>query len=422
KEDGIFISQDKYVDEILNKFGYSDVKTASTPMETHKTLLKDEKREDVDEHLHRSMIGSLMYLTSSRPDIMFAVCACVRFQVNPKISHLYAVKKIFRYLKCQPKLGLWYPKDSPSDLLAYTDCDYARASLDRKSTTGGKENAAKDKIVSSAGNLNVNAVKKQKQTERKVNKNKEKAKANREKRRFNDQEDAEMLFDVNDDLQVEEVADKEVSATKEVNTARITTYVSTVAITSTTPTIFIVEITLAKALIEIKKSRPKERGVVMQDPTETPTPTPILKNKSFNEVQKAFDKSMSWIDSFVHMDTEVVKESSKLGEVEVQESSSKRVRDELEQENAKKQRTEDDNESVEPKGCLEIVLDDGDIVTIKATPLSSKLKKDQERDKIGSKPDKKGSVKERSRKGQYRIKTGQKGKRGKAEKCQKQLE
>ncbi|GJW27789.1 putative ribonuclease H-like domain-containing protein [Tanacetum coccineum] len=110
---------------------------ASTPMETHKPLLKNADGEDVDEHLYRSMIGSLMYLTSSRPDIMFAVCACVRFQVNPKVSHLHAVKRIFRYLKGQPKLGLWYHKDSPFDLVAYTDSDYAGASLDRKSTTGG---------------------------------------------------------------------------------------------------------------------------------------------------------------------------------------------------------------------------------------------------------------------------------------------
>ncbi|GJY56759.1 putative ribonuclease H-like domain-containing protein [Tanacetum coccineum] len=128
--------QDKYA-EILKKFGFSDVKTASTPMETHKPLLKDADGEDVDEHLYRSMIGSLMYLTSSRPDIMFAVCVCARFQVNPKVSHLHAVKRIFRYLKGQPKLGLWYPKDSPFDLVAYTDSDYAGASLDRKSTTGG---------------------------------------------------------------------------------------------------------------------------------------------------------------------------------------------------------------------------------------------------------------------------------------------
>ncbi|GJZ88624.1 putative ribonuclease H-like domain-containing protein [Tanacetum coccineum] len=113
KEDGIFISQDKYVGEILKKFGFFSIRSASTPMETHKALTKDEDGEDVDVHLYRSMIGSLMYLTSSRPDIMFSVCACSRFQVQPKVSHLNAVKRIFRYLKGQPKLGLWYPKDSP---------------------------------------------------------------------------------------------------------------------------------------------------------------------------------------------------------------------------------------------------------------------------------------------------------------------
>ncbi|GJU13668.1 hypothetical protein Tco_1136064 [Tanacetum coccineum] len=137
RNDGIFINQDKYVTEILKKFGFSDVKTANTPMETHKPLLKDVDGEDIDEHLYRSMIGSLMYLTSSRPDIMFAVCACARFRVNPKISHLHAVKRIFRYLKGQPKLGLWYPKYSPFDLVAYTDSDYAGESLDRKSTIRG---------------------------------------------------------------------------------------------------------------------------------------------------------------------------------------------------------------------------------------------------------------------------------------------
>ncbi|GJZ96168.1 putative ribonuclease H-like domain-containing protein [Tanacetum coccineum] len=137
KEDGIFISQDKYVTEILKKFGFTNVKTASTPMETQNPLLKDEEGEEVDVHLYRSMIGSLMYLTSSRPDIMFTVSACARYQVNPKVSHLHAVKRIFKYLKGQPKLSLWYPKDSPFDLVAYTDSDYARASLDRKSTIGG---------------------------------------------------------------------------------------------------------------------------------------------------------------------------------------------------------------------------------------------------------------------------------------------
>ncbi|GJX00202.1 hypothetical protein Tco_0184115 [Tanacetum coccineum] len=137
KEDGIFISQDKYVAEILKKFEFANVKTASTPIETQKPLVKDEEASDVDVHLYRSMIGSLMYLTASRPDIMFAVCACSRFQVTPKSSHLSAVKRIFRYLKGKPKLGLWYPRVSSFDLESYSDSDYAGANLDRKSTTGG---------------------------------------------------------------------------------------------------------------------------------------------------------------------------------------------------------------------------------------------------------------------------------------------
>ncbi|GJQ97830.1 putative ribonuclease H-like domain-containing protein [Tanacetum coccineum] len=112
KKDDIFISQDKYVTEILKKFGFTDVKTASTPMETQKPLLKDEDGEEVDVHMYR-------------------------YQVNPKVSHLHAVKRIFRYLKGQLRLGFWYPKDSPFDLVAYTDSDYVGASLDRKSTTGG---------------------------------------------------------------------------------------------------------------------------------------------------------------------------------------------------------------------------------------------------------------------------------------------
>ncbi|GJS38095.1 putative reverse transcriptase, RNA-dependent DNA polymerase [Tanacetum coccineum] len=116
KEDGIFISQDKYVDEILKKFNFATVKTTSTPMEPNKALVKDEEADSVDVHLYRSMIGSLMYLTASRPDIMFVVCACARFQVTPKMSHLHDVKRIFRYLKVS---------------------DYAESSLIRKAKTGG---------------------------------------------------------------------------------------------------------------------------------------------------------------------------------------------------------------------------------------------------------------------------------------------
>nr|GEU41206.1 putative ribonuclease H-like domain-containing protein [Tanacetum cinerariifolium] len=137
KDDGIFISQDKYVADILKKFDFATVKTASTPMEPNKALIKDAEAKDVDVHLYRLMIGSLMYLTASRPDIIFVVYAYARFQVTPKTSHLHAVKKIFRYLRGQPKLGLWYPRDSPFNLEAFSDSDYVVASLDRKSTTGG---------------------------------------------------------------------------------------------------------------------------------------------------------------------------------------------------------------------------------------------------------------------------------------------
>ncbi|GKD71726.1 putative ribonuclease H-like domain-containing protein [Tanacetum coccineum] len=135
--DGIFISQDKYVADILKKFEFCSIKTATTPIVSNKPLVKDEDGVDVDVHIYRSMIGSLMYLTALRPDIMFAVCACARFQVTLKASHFNAVKRIFRYLKHQPKLGLWYLRNSPFELEAFSDSNYGGASLDRKSITGG---------------------------------------------------------------------------------------------------------------------------------------------------------------------------------------------------------------------------------------------------------------------------------------------
>nr|GEZ53274.1 hypothetical protein [Tanacetum cinerariifolium] len=137
KKDGIFLSQDKYVVDILKKFGYLDVRSANTPMDKENPWGKDGPGKDVELYLYRSMIGSLVYLTASRPDIMFAVCAYPRHQVTHKECHLYAVKRIFRYLKGHPKLGLWYPKESPFDLVAYSNSDYGGATQDRKSTTGG---------------------------------------------------------------------------------------------------------------------------------------------------------------------------------------------------------------------------------------------------------------------------------------------
>ncbi|GKD79441.1 hypothetical protein Tco_1342062 [Tanacetum coccineum] len=131
KTDGIDLA------DMLKKFDLASVKTAITPMETKMALTKDEEVDEVDIHLYRSMIGSLMYLTTSRTDIMFAVCACSRFQVTSKTSHLNAVKRIFKYLKGKPNLGLWYPRASSFDLEAFSDSDYNGANLNRKSTTGG---------------------------------------------------------------------------------------------------------------------------------------------------------------------------------------------------------------------------------------------------------------------------------------------
>nr|GEU72514.1 hypothetical protein [Tanacetum cinerariifolium] len=137
KEDGIFLSQDKYEEDILKKLGYSEVRSSNNPMDKENPWGKDGTGKDVDLHFYRSMIGSLMYLTTSRPNIMFAICACARHQVTPKECHLHAVKRIFRYLKGHPKLRLWYPKESPFDLVSYSDSDYGGATKDRKSTTGG---------------------------------------------------------------------------------------------------------------------------------------------------------------------------------------------------------------------------------------------------------------------------------------------
>nr|GEW44364.1 hypothetical protein [Tanacetum cinerariifolium] len=126
----------KHKGEFLLVQVYTDIRAAKTPMDRENPWGKDGTGKDVELHLYRSMIGSLMYLTASRPDIMFAVRACARHQVTPKECHLHAVKRIFRYLKGNPKLGLWYPKESPFDLVAYSNSDYSGANQDRKSTTG----------------------------------------------------------------------------------------------------------------------------------------------------------------------------------------------------------------------------------------------------------------------------------------------
>ena len=134
-EDGIFINQAKYTRNLLKKYGMLDSSSATTPMATATKLGKDIGAK-VDMTEFRGMIGSLLYLTASRPDIMFATCLCARFQADPRESHLVAVKRIFRYLKGTITLGLWYPRESDFNLCGYSDSDFAGCTVDRKSTSG----------------------------------------------------------------------------------------------------------------------------------------------------------------------------------------------------------------------------------------------------------------------------------------------
>jgi len=136
-EDGIHLSQSKYAKELIKKFGLEDAKDFPTPMGTsNKGLGSDSLGEGVDEKLYRSMIGSLLYLTASRPDISFSVGICERYQSAPKEVHLKAVKRIIRYIKGTLDLGIWYPMGTTLDIIGYSDADWAGSADDRKSTSG----------------------------------------------------------------------------------------------------------------------------------------------------------------------------------------------------------------------------------------------------------------------------------------------
>ncbi|WVZ77023.1 LOW QUALITY PROTEIN: hypothetical protein U9M48_024926 [Paspalum notatum var. saurae] len=133
----IFIHQDKYCKDLIKKFKMDDRLPIETPMSTREHLDADMDGKSVDQSTYRSMIGSLPYLTASWPDIMFSVCLCARFQAAPKESHLTAVKRILRYLKHTPSIGLWYPKGAKLELLGYSDSDFVGYRDDHKSTSGG---------------------------------------------------------------------------------------------------------------------------------------------------------------------------------------------------------------------------------------------------------------------------------------------
>ncbi|WVZ81604.1 hypothetical protein U9M48_028959 [Paspalum notatum var. saurae] len=132
---GIFIHQEKYCRDLLKKFKMGDCKPISTLMSTNEHLDADVDGKPIDQSNYCSMIGSLLYLTASRPNIMFSVCLCARFQAAPKESHLTAVKSILRYLKHTPSIGLWYPEGANLELLGYSDSDFDGYRVDCKSTS-----------------------------------------------------------------------------------------------------------------------------------------------------------------------------------------------------------------------------------------------------------------------------------------------
>jgi hypothetical protein len=137
RSEGMFISQEKYLREMLKRFQMEDSKPVGTPMVTRCKLSKDDDSPDVNQSSYRSMIGSLLYITTSCPNIMHVVGMVRRYQSAPKQSHLLDVKRIFRYLKETINYGLWYPKNRDFQLSVYLDVDWANCMDERKSTSGG---------------------------------------------------------------------------------------------------------------------------------------------------------------------------------------------------------------------------------------------------------------------------------------------
>jgi hypothetical protein len=135
-KNSIFMSQGKYIKDMLKKFGMNESKAISTQMATNDNLDSDASGNMVDKKLYRSMIGSLLYVTASKQDVMFSVWMCARFQASLRESYLKATKRILRYLKHTQNVSLWYPKGAKFELVKYSDSDYERCKVERKSTSG----------------------------------------------------------------------------------------------------------------------------------------------------------------------------------------------------------------------------------------------------------------------------------------------
>jgi hypothetical protein len=133
---GTFVHQAKYTKDLMKKISMAELKPVSTPMSSAASLGPDEDGKAVDQREYRSMIGSLLYLTATRPDIQFTVGLCARFQASPRSSHRMTIQRVFRYLKHNPAFGIWYSTSSSLNLVDFSDADFAGCGIDRKSTYG----------------------------------------------------------------------------------------------------------------------------------------------------------------------------------------------------------------------------------------------------------------------------------------------
>nr|GEW87899.1 retrovirus-related Pol polyprotein from transposon TNT 1-94 [Tanacetum cinerariifolium] len=256
----------------VEKALFTKVKTTSTSMETQKYLLKDEDGKEVDVRMYRSMIGSLMFLTSSKPDIMFAVCACARYQVNPKVSHLHAMKRIFRKPK-RKDTQVPQPSD-PTDNVAYEAVHKELGdSLVRVATTASSLEAEQDSgnITKTKFKATPNEPSSQRpnlgggpwcqETIREVAVKKANDEVNVVKEVVEVIKTAKLIVDVAQVSTAREVS----TASVPVSTASIATTVNAATTTTTTTITTVDDVTLAQALEEIKSTKPKVKGLVIQE-------------------------------------------------------------------------------------------------------------------------------------------------------------
>nr|GEW88038.1 hypothetical protein [Tanacetum cinerariifolium] len=405
-------SQDKYVAEILKKYGFIEVKNASTPIETHKPLLKDEDGKEVDVHMYRSMIGSLMYLTSSMHDIIFVVCACARYRVNPKVSNLDALKRIFstrnrQWLQIpQQKLNMWLLQ-VVVDKYSGFKINYMimgetvigkvqlQALVDGKKVIITESTVRRDLKLEDAKSVDClpNAAIFKQLTLMGKTKRKDTELPQTSGPTTNVADEA-VNKEMNDSLR--RVATNAYSLEAKQDSELCTNLQNRVFDLENTKTTQAIKID--SLIRRVKKLEKKQRSrthklkrlykvgltarVKSSDDNEDlgedaskqgkiRKKIKDLKNKSFDPIQKMFEKAFKRVNTFKPISLELLEESSKKAKAEVMEGSSKRARTKLEQESSKKQKIDDDKETTELKQIVKIIPDE-EGVAIDAIPLAVK--------------------------------------------------